>query len=365
GLKRTASGLAKALDTRDEFDSENFLDSSWDEPINLDDIPSKGSKAEQTESVYFDEDDFDSDLDLDVEDPATKGTTPSKSIAQQPRNWQHPISTPSSRLPQNARSSTNSFAPKTSPDAPASVPWSSSPVEHLQPALKKKPEIQQYSYNAPPMPTSNHIENTGKTRPTKRRTLPWLEEDDLEEEDIRAAEAIAEHARATGQKEQTNSKKKAFTPLPKDSKKAAFPWNTTASAVKEQQKNLRKTNKKLSKTNDAASKLVSTDTLESKKREKAKKVFLSKEQSDVLDLVVEKQKSVFFTGSAGTGKSVLLREIISSLRKKHTREPDRVAVTASTGLAACNVGGVTLHSFSGIGLGKEPVPDLVKKIKRN
>jgi ATP-dependent DNA helicase PIF1 len=40
-------------------------------------------------------------------------------------------------------------------------------------------------------------------------------------------------------------------------------------------------------------------------------------------------------------------------------------VTASTGLAACNIGGVTLHSFAGIGLGKEPVEDLVKKIRRN
>lgn len=42
-----------------------------------------------------------------------------------------------------------------------------------------------------------------------------------------------------------------------------------------------------------------------------------------------------------------------------------MAVTASTGLAACNIGGVTLHSFSGIGLGKEPAEDLVKKIRRN
>ena len=40
-------------------------------------------------------------------------------------------------------------------------------------------------------------------------------------------------------------------------------------------------------------------------------------------------------------------------------------MTASTGLAACNVGGVTLHSFSGIGLGKESAPELIKKIKRN
>lgn len=62
---------------------------------------------------------------------------------------------------------------------------------------------------------------------------------------------------------------------------------------------------------------------------------------------------------------MLLREIISALRKKFVREPDRVAVTASTGLAACNIGGVTLHSFGGIGLGKESAEDLVKKIRKN
>ncbi len=67
----------------------------------------------------------------------------------------------------------------------------------------------------------------------------------------------------------------------------------------------------------------------------------------------------------GTGKSVLLREIIAALRRKYAREPDRIAVTASTGLAACNIGGVTIHSFAGIGLGKEPAEDLVKKIRRN
>ncbi len=100
-------------------------------------------------------------------------------------------------------------------------------------------------------------------------------------------------------------------------------------------------------------------------RERPARVFLSEEQQYVLDLVIEKKKSVFFTGSAGTGKSVLMREIISSLRKVYKREPDRVAVTASTGLAACNVGGVTLHSFAGIGLGKEDATELVKKIKRN
>ena len=33
----------------------------------------------------------------------------------------------------------------------------------------------------------------------------------------------------------------------------------------------------------------------------------------------------------GTGKSVLLREIVRTLRKKHVKTPDAVAITASTG----------------------------------
>src|SRR5579859_26644 len=67
----------------------------------------------------------------------------------------------------------------------------------------------------------------------------------------------------------------------------------------------------------------------------------------------------------GTGKSVLLREIISALKTAHARNPEAVAVTASTGLAACNVGGITLHSFASFGLGREDVATIVKKIKKN
>lgn len=77
-------------------------------------------------------------------------------------------------------------------------------------------------------------------------------------------------------------------------------------------------------------------------------ISLSEEQRHVLDLVVNKSQSVFFTGPAGTGKSVLMRAIIADLKKKYAKDPERVAVTASTGLAACNIGGITLHSFSGM-----------------
>ncbi|KAK9478350.1 PIF1-like helicase-domain-containing protein [Lipomyces japonicus] len=94
-------------------------------------------------------------------------------------------------------------------------------------------------------------------------------------------------------------------------------------------------------------------------------IFLSEEQKLVLKMVCEQKRSIFFTGSAGTGKSVLLREIIKNLHQKYGQYTDSVAITASTGLAACNIGGVTLHSFAGIGLGKDNVKVLFDKVKKN
>ncbi|XP_063989772.1 ATP-dependent DNA helicase PIF1 [Diachasmimorpha longicaudata] len=71
---------------------------------------------------------------------------------------------------------------------------------------------------------------------------------------------------------------------------------------------------------------------------------LTDEQKTVLEAVL-RGKNIFFTGSAGTGKSFLLKRIISEL------PPDATTATASTGVAACHIGGITLHQFSGIGLG--------------
>lgn len=34
-------------------------------------------------------------------------------------------------------------------------------------------------------------------------------------------------------------------------------------------------------------------------------------------------------------------------------------------MAACNIGGTTIHSFGGIGLGKEPVEQLVNRVRKN
>ncbi|GAA5849249.1 hypothetical protein JCM8547_006492 [Rhodosporidiobolus lusitaniae] len=106
-------------------------------------------------------------------------------------------------------------------------------------------------------------------------------------------------------------------------------------------------------------------TLTSSSLDIKQKVVLSPEQQMVLKMVVDDEKSVFFTGSAGTGKSVLLREIISSLKRKYRGSSDAVAVTASTGMAACNIGGTTIHSFASIGLGLGTAEQLVANIKKN
>lgn len=67
---------------------------------------------------------------------------------------------------------------------------------------------------------------------------------------------------------------------------------------------------------------------------------LSSEQQRVLEMVLHDKKSLFFTGSAGTGKSVLLRAIIDEMSIRYGAG---LAVTASTGIAACNINGCTLH----------------------
>lgn len=88
---------------------------------------------------------------------------------------------------------------------------------------------------------------------------------------------------------------------------------------------------------------------------------LSSEQEAILRMVAQGQ-SLFFTGPAGTGKSVLLHSIIAECRSRFPYE-DSVAVTAPTGIAALTIGGSTIHSWAGIRLGKDPVGILARKIR--
>ncbi|MBW0494136.1 hypothetical protein O181_033851 [Austropuccinia psidii MF-1] len=70
----------------------------------------------------------------------------------------------------------------------------------------------------------------------------------------------------------------------------------------------------------------------------------SQEQLEVLALV-KSGRNVFFTGSAGVGKSFLLREVVRMLRCSRLR----VGITAPTGIAALAIEGCTLHSWAQVG----------------
>lgn len=56
--------------------------------------------------------------------------------------------------------------------------------------------------------------------------------------------------------------------------------------------------------------------------------------------------SVFLTGQAGAGKTYVLNQFIKFLRDNHIP----VAITASTGIAATHMNGMTIHSWAGIGI---------------
>ncbi|KAK8861367.1 hypothetical protein IAR55_002186 [Kwoniella newhampshirensis] len=128
---------------------------------------------------------------------------------------------------------------------------------------------------------------------------------------------------------------------------------------------------------------------------------LSEQQARILARILNGE-SFFFTGSAGTGKSVLLRAIIKAFKEREREEDENVethwrdylnddglgargrgsresrdrekptavkrwklGVTASTGMAGVNIGGSTVHSWAGVGLGDLPAQKLYEKILRN
>jgi ATP-dependent DNA helicase PIF1 len=87
---------------------------------------------------------------------------------------------------------------------------------------------------------------------------------------------------------------------------------------------------------------------------------LTPEQAAV-HTVASEGKSLFCMGSAGTGKSSTLRQVIAALRHKAERAGS-VYVTASTGIAAINIGGSTIHAALSLGLGQGSPEELVARM---
>jgi Tfp pilus assembly ATPase PilU len=70
---------------------------------------------------------------------------------------------------------------------------------------------------------------------------------------------------------------------------------------------------------------------------------------------------VFLTGEAGSGKTHTINQYTDYLRE---HEID-FAVTASTGIAATHIHGMTIHSWSGIGIQSELDDDALRHLAEN
>lgn len=89
---------------------------------------------------------------------------------------------------------------------------------------------------------------------------------------------------------------------------------------------------------------------------------LASEQQRIVELA-ERGDNIFYTGSAGSGKSRVLRAIVRRLKEIGKK----VQVVAPTGKAAFNVNGITTWSYVGWspGLTRQSIKDLVTKSENN
>lgn len=80
-------------------------------------------------------------------------------------------------------------------------------------------------------------------------------------------------------------------------------------------------------------------------------------QTEALD-ILKLGHNVYLTGAAGSGKTYVLNRFIEYLRDNLIT----VGVTASTGIAATHMNGMTIHSWSGIGIQDELNPQDLEKL---
>lgn len=82
-------------------------------------------------------------------------------------------------------------------------------------------------------------------------------------------------------------------------------------------------------------------------------------QTEALD-ILKAGRNVYLTGAAGSGKTFVLNNYIDYLKERAVG----VAITASTGIAATHIGGVTIHSWSGIGIKDSLTLDEFEKLEQ-
>ncbi|CAG8708103.1 7393_t:CDS:2, partial [Scutellospora calospora] len=91
---------------------------------------------------------------------------------------------------------------------------------------------------------------------------------------------------------------------------------------------------------------------------------ISDEQKRIVDIVMNKRKSLFFTGSGGCGKTYTLNYLIRKLYKEFGK--DKIGVSSSTALSAMNIkDGMTIHKLFSIGIMDKPFKEIIDNIREN
>ncbi|KAK3744053.1 hypothetical protein QZH41_011930, partial [Actinostola sp. cb2023] len=101
--------------------------------------------------------------------------------------------------------------------------------------------------------------------------------------------------------------------------------------------------------------MITVDELQDAERSILKIVQAKSFKEEISNINSNSQKSKL-TGEAGTGKSKVLKELVND---------QGTYFTASTGKAASNIGGSTVHSFSGIGVGHGTKLQCLESTRRN
>jgi ATP-dependent DNA helicase PIF1 len=75
--------------------------------------------------------------------------------------------------------------------------------------------------------------------------------------------------------------------------------------------------------------------------------------------ILKGKKNVFLTGAAGSGKSFLIHKFLEN------KDRNDFPIVASTGAAAIIVGGITFHSFFGLGIMQGGYEETILRALRN
>ena len=284
----STSKLSSMLNTRGSFqDGPSIIDLTRENPLEQ-----KGITGHH-QAVQFDENDFEDDADLDL-DMDYELPIPVPAVSEPP----HEI-LPSFKAPDNSPQLPRPTSrPQSLQHPPSSAPtWPPSSPSHLGP-----PPISLAKQHTAPLRTletsAPTASSSDSSRPAKRRTLPWSQTRAAEDEisfreeakaPDQAAKTTQEHLPAKFSYQNEEKPKAVKTPKAQDK---PMPWNSTASAMKEQ-KNAFRDKQKATKITESAMNIVQQHN---EKKAAITPISLSDEQKHVLDLVVNKNKSVFFTG---------------------------------------------------------------------